>query len=687
MGETITQDNRLIAVTTNAGKDVLLLDTVTGVEAISRPYRVVLNLMSEVQSGNPAKVKPHDLVGTSMTVTIALTATGTGEDMGTRYITGFCERFTQSGADDEFAYFSATIVPWFSFLNYATNCRIFQDQAVPDIISAVVGAYGYGSMLRSELTKTYATRDYCVQYRETDFAFLSRLMEDEGIYYYFEHTDGNHVMVLADATSCYKDLPVQNKFKYAPVAGQDVTADAILQWSVEERIHPGKWTSRDYHHEAPDNRIERSEPSTSVASEGKKFEIFDYPGDDAKIFNKAGSFSSVPAEAEKTPRTRMEKEEAFQQIVSGVSKGRSFATGYKVDVEGGDAAGSYLLTNISHRVSQLPAYRNRDAARPGYENTFTGIPAAVPFVPQQVTARSVVYGLQTAFVIDESSSGNSEEIWPDKYGRVRVRFNWDREAKYACWVRVVQPWAGKAWGQQWIPRIGDEVAITFLEGDPDCPVVIGGVYNATNMPIFTLPDNKTQSGLLTHSSSGGGSSNYNMLRFEDKMGNEEIYVQAEKDWNSLVKNNETRTVKNDRTTTIHVNESRTVETGDDTIAVQQGNRTITVQQNIAVKSNNGNISTEASTGNISVKADMGNISETASMGNISTTANMGNISTTADMGNISNSASLGNITISASVGSISISGLSGVTISCGASSISMTPASISISAPMVMINS
>jgi len=238
-------------------------------------------------------------------------------------------------------------------------------------------------------------------------------------------------------------------------------------------------------------------------------------------------------------------------------------------------------------------------------------------------------------------------------------------------VRVVQPWAGKLWGQQWIPRVGDEVAISFMEGDPDCPVVIGSVYNATNMPIFSLPGNKTQSGVLTHSSTGGDSSNYNMLRFEDKMGSEEIYIQAEKDWNSLIKNN--------RSSTIHVNESRTVETGNDSIAVEKGKRTITVQQDISTTSNKGNISEEAQTGNISVKADMGNIS---------TEASMGNISTKADMGNITTQASLGNITIQADVGSISItSGVSGVTISCGASSIQLTPASISISAPMVLINS
>ena len=662
MGEPITQDNRLIAVMTNAGKDVLLLDGVSGVEGISRPFRFVLNLMSEVSAGNPPKVVPHQLVGTSMTVKIGLTTPGTGQPLGDRYLTGMCERFVQAGGNDQFAHFSATIVPWFSFLNYSTNCRIFQDKDVKSIINEVVSAHGYSGHLRVDLTKSYATRDYCVQYRETDFAFLSRLMEDEGIYYYFEHSNGNHVMVLADAPSCYKDVPLQNSFKYAPASdgGQEVAADAVKDWRIEERMHPGKWTTRDYHHESPDNRLERSEPSTVVAAEGQKFEVFDYPGEDAKIFNKIGSFGSVPPEAEKSVRRRMEKEESSHVVITGVSNCRSFTTGYKVQVQGDEATGSYLITNISQRFTQQPAYRNIDANRPAYENTFTAIPATVPYVPQQVTGRSVIQGLQNAFVIDESPSGNTEEIWPDKYGRVRIRFVWDREAKYACWVRVVQPWAGKAWGQQWIPRVGDEVAITFMEGDPDCPVVIGGIYNSTNMPIFALPDNKTQSGLLTHSSVGGGSSNYNMLRFEDKIGNEEIYIQAEKDWNSLIKHDETRTIKNNRTSTIHVNESRTVETGDDTISVQQGKRTITVQQDLSTTVNQGNISEEAK---------------------------MGNISTKADLGNISTEATVGTITIKAGAQSITISGMTGVTISCGASSISMTPASISISAPMVLINS
>ena len=186
---------------TNAGQDVLLLDSFSGQESISKPFRFFLNMVSEVPAGNPAKIKPHDLVGTSMTVRITLSTPGEGTDSGFRYLSGVCDRFVKESEDDNFAYYSAVIVPWFSFLNYATNCRIFQDKDVPTIINEVVAVYGYSGFLRSELTKSYSKRDYCVEYRETDFAFLSRLMEDEGIYYYFEHSDGKHVMVLADSPS------------------------------------------------------------------------------------------------------------------------------------------------------------------------------------------------------------------------------------------------------------------------------------------------------------------------------------------------------------------------------------------------------------------------------------------------------------------------------------------------------
>jgi type VI secretion system secreted protein VgrG len=651
-----TQDQHLIGVATNAGKDILLLDSFSGQEGVSQPFRFELKMLSEVVQGNPAKVKQHDLVGTSMTVRLALSEPGDGRDTGFRYWTGMCESFVKANQDDNFAYFSAVLVPWFSFLKYASNCRIFQDKNVTDIIQEVVALYGYSALLRLETTKSYTSRDYCVQYRETDFSFLSRLMEDEGIYYYFEHTDGKHVMVLADSPSCYKAQPNRSDYKYSPITGMESTEDTIIAWQVEERMHPGKWSSRDFHHESPHNNVERSEPSNSVAAEGKKFEVYD-PGEDAKIFNKVGSFGGVSAEAEKSIRLRMEKQETVGKIVQGSSKGRAFTSGYKIQVTGGDAAGSYLLTLMSHSVYQLPGYQHVKLARAGYSNTFNAIDASVPFVPRQVSGRAVIYGLQTAFVIDETPSGNSEEIWPDKFGRVRVRFHWDREAKYACWLRVVQPWGGKGWGQQFIPRVGDEVAVSFLEGDPDCPVVVGSVYNSENMPIFTLPDNKTQSGILTRSSKGGGSSNFNMIRFEDKIGNEEIFMQAEKDQNALIKHDETRTVKNNRTTTIHVNDTRTVETGDCTVTIQQGNSKITVKQNIT---------TESESGDVKLNVDAGKLTEFAA----------GQISVESPTG----------IKFTCGASSITMTPM-GITIQQGGSSIELTPATTTHTAGMILLNS
>ncbi|HZS53479.1 MAG TPA: type VI secretion system tip protein TssI/VgrG [Bryobacteraceae bacterium] len=672
MAETITQANRLMQLSTPAGDDVLLIHNFTGYEAVSRPFRYVLELVADVMNNMPAQVQPHNLVGQMFTLNITLD----GSD-SPRVITGFCESFSTGAVDDEFAHYTAVLVPWFSFLNLSSNIRFFQKQTVPQIVAKVIADAGYSSKFQDNTTKEYTSWDYCTQYRETDFSFVSRILEAEGIYYYFapDEQEG-HKLVIADATSCYNNLPNLSSFKYSPITGIQDLEDTIRVWASEERIHTGKWTVRDYHHEMTTNNLESSEPSTQVASAGQSFEMYDFAAEYAKKFNDPASrLADVKPEGSKISTVKMLAEETTRVECSGVSRCRAFNTGYKITVTGGAAAGSYLLTEVTHQGYQQPAYRNRDEVPDAYSNTFKCIDASVVYVPRAATPKPLVYGLQTAVVATDSSG---EEIWPDKYGRVKVIFPWDRTGTNSLWLRVAQPWAGNSWGQQWLPRVGDEVVVSFLEGDPDHPIVVGSVYNATNMPIFALPDNKTQSGIQTHSSKGGGSSDYNMLRFEDKQGSEEIYVQAQKDWNSLIKNDETRTVKNNRTTTIHVDESRTVETGNDTISVQQGKRTITVSQDISETSQQGNISVTAQTGNISTTANQGNISTTADMGNISTTASMGNISETAD---------LGNITIEASVGSIKISGLSGVTISCGASSISMTPASISISAPMVLINS
>lgn len=662
--ETITQANRLLQLSTPAGADVLLISSFSGYEAISRPFRYALEMLADVMNNMPAQVIAHNLVGTMFTITITLDESASSP----KKITGYCESFSVGGVDEEFAHYTAILVPWFSLLNLNSNVRFFQDKTVPQIVAQIISDAGYSSAFKDNTTKTYTSWDYCTQYRETDFAFISRILEAEGIYYYFESDDQQgHILTIADATSSYSTLPNESSFAYSPVTGVQGVTDSILRWSSEERIHSGSWKLNDYHHEMPTSNLQGSAPSTVVASAGQSFSMYDFPGAYAKKFNDPGSrLSDVPKEGTTLTDVKMQIEETTRVECSGVSRCRPFMTGYTITVTGGFAAGTYLLTEVNHECDQQPAYRARDQVDDAYRNTFKCIDSSVLFTPPQITPKPLIYGLQTAVVVTDSSG---EEIWPDKYGRVKVAFPWDLSQTNACWLRVVQPWAGKSWGHQWLPRVGDEVAVSFLEGDPDLPIVVGSVYNADNMPVFALPDNKTQSGIQTHSSKGGGSSDYNMLRLEDKEGSEEIYIQAQKDWNSLIKNNETRTVQNDRTTTIHTNDSRTVQTGSDSISVEQGSRTITVSQNI------------------SETAQQGNISVTASQGNISTTANMGNISTTASMGNISTTASLGNITVEASVGSISISGLSGVTISCGASSISMTPASISITAPMVLINS
>jgi len=668
MAEQITQENRLLAVHTPAGQDVLLISGFAGSESISQPFRYTVKMVADVQSNKPAQVKQHDLVGKAFTVRIKLSEPGSGADAGERYICGFCERFSKDSQDDNFAYYTAAIVPWFSFLNYGANCRIFQDKSVPDIIKQVVEEMGYSAYLQMNLTKTYTVWDYCVQYRETDFAFISRLMEHEGIFYFFEHSNGKHAMVLCDSPSGYKALPEQATFVYAPAQGQDTAADTIRTWSIAEQIHAGKHTMRDFHHEMPHNFMEVTEQSPGVADEGKQFELYDYPGNYAKQFNKpAARLGDVRPEGEKLDRHRIQAPETSQLVFNGSSRCRAFSTGYKITVQGGEAAGSYLLTEASHNAIQQPDYQNREKLGASYENSFRCIKSAVPYVPPMLNPKPVAVGLDTAFVIDETASGNTEEIWPDKYGRVRVRFHWDREAKYACWVRVVQGWAGRAWGHQWIPRVGDEVVISFLHGDPDCPIVTGSVYNKDNMPVFTLPDNKTQSGLLTRSSMKGGAANYNMLRFEDKKGSEEIFLQAEKDMNSVIEHDETRKVGNDRTTTIHVNDAETVETGDHTLTVQQGNRSATIHQNETVTVQSGNRSVTISQGSDSLTISMGDRTTTVSMGGVTTKSPMGTNETDAMQ--------------------VNINGTMSVKLSCGASSIEMSPATIKITAPMVLINS
>jgi type VI secretion system secreted protein VgrG len=522
-----TQEKRLIAIDTPLGKDALLLESFAGHESISRLFSFSAELLSE----NSA-ISFDQIVG--QRVNISITQVG-GE---IRYINGFVSRFSQSGADARFTHYHAEVVPWLWFLTRSAACRIFQNMTVPDIITKVFTDLGFNDSKKS-LQGTYEQWDYCVQYRETAFNFVSRLMEQEGIYYFFEHEKDKHTLVLADRPNAHKPCPNQPKGRLDYTPGGFLQEDVIHDWQLEQELRTGNYSLKDYNFETPSTDLGVKEPSIINVDGNSKYELYDYPGE-----------YTTKADGATIAKTRMQEEETTNLLATGSSNCRGFVAGFRFDLAGHvrkDVNKSYVLTEVHHSASVGESYHDESAAGgEQYSNHFACIPQSVPFRPARHTPKPAVQGPQTAVVVGKSG----EEIWVDKYGRVKVQFFWDREGKKdensSCWVRVSQPWAGKNWGAVWIPRIGQEVIIDFLEGDPDQPIITGRVYNAEQMPPYTLPDNQTQSGFMSHSSKGGDSKNYNEIRFEDKKGSEDLLIHAEKTMHNSVEASQFITVGVDR---------------------------------------------------------------------------------------------------------------------------------------------
>ena len=538
-----TQDNRLIAIDTPLGKDVLLLHSFAGVESMSRLFSFNLSLMSE-----NANIAFKALIGQRVTMSVVKPGNSF------RYINGFVSRFAQAGADSRLAYYKAVVVPWLWFLTRHANCRIFQNMSIPDIIAKVFNDRGFGSDFSNKLQGTYKPREYCVQYRETDFNFVSRLMEQSGIFYYFEHDDKKHTLVLADAPSVHQNCPSQSTFSLQSTSAQagfrENDDDVVTAWQLDQEMRPGKYALTDFNFKTPSTSLLSNTDSVIEVGGNSKYEIFDYPG----------IYENKP-DGDDVSKTRMEEEEASYAIASGDGTCRAFLPGYRftlTDHYRPDMNAAYVLTEVQHSASVGDSYTSDDSSGVRYSNHFTCVPATAKFRPARITPHPLVQGPQTAIVVGPAG----EEIYVDKYGRVKVQFHWDREGKRdeksSCWIRVSNPWAGKTWGAISNPRIGQEVIVDFLEGDPDRPIITGRVYNAEQMPPYMLPDNQTQSGIKTRSSQGGGASNFNELRFEDKMGQEEFYAHAEKDLTTEVEHDEKRTVQNDRTSTIQHNDTLTV---------------------------------------------------------------------------------------------------------------------------------
>jgi len=584
----LTQENRLIAIDTPLGPDVLLLRGFTGHESISRLFSFELDLLS-----TDPEIKFEDIIGQKVTIRVRL-----GKEKE-RFFHGIISRFMQTGSDVGLANYRATMVPALWFLTRTADCRIFQSKKVPEIIQEILKENGVTD-IKTVLKATYEPRDYCVQYRETDFNFVSRLMEQYGIFYFFEHEEKKHTLVLSDDLSAHQPCPEQPKVSWNPHGSDNLDEDVITSLQWEETFRFGKYAVTDYNFETPSTSL-RAEVKTQIEVGGNsKYEIYDYPGEYGK-----------KAEGDGIAKIRMQEEEAQYKVLSGSGTARVFTTGYKFTLQDyvrKDVNGDYVLTQVQHVASVGNTYTTGAAGggnEDDYSNSFTCIPAKRPFRSPQVTPKPMVQGPQTAVVVGKSG----EEIWTDKYGRVKVQFHWDRYGKMnessSCWVRVSQNWAGKNWGAMFIPRIGQEVIVEFLEGDPDQPIITGRVYNAEQTVPYALPANQTQSGIKSNSSKGGGGSNE--WRFEDKKGSEEVYLHGQKDWNILIENDKGQTIGHDEK--LEVENNRTKKVGVDQSEDIGSNKTIHVGAN----------HTETIGGNMSLQVD-GNKTESIHLASVETIA-------------------------------------------------------------------
>ena len=497
-----TQENRLISIDTPLGPDELLLERFSGNEGMSRLFEFQLEMLSENHN-----IKFEDIIGKGVTVGIKLY--GNEE----RFFHGIISRFSQKSGDPEqgaetpqFSAYMATMVPSLWLLSRTADARIFQNKSVPDIIEQIFTDQNVTNY-ELKLSGNYEKKDYCVQYRETDFSFISRLMEQEGIFYFFKHEEGQHTLIVADSTSECEACLHQEETIYQPGDSGLDGEDKITSLAMEQEIRIAKYTVNDYDFEAPNADL-KTDASTSQPLGPEEREVYDYP---AKYTKRD--------EGDRLANLRIQEEEAQVTTITGVGRCRAFTSGYKFTLKGFYRADrtdkDYLLTSIFHEAKE-PLGAAGDESVVSYSNRFTCLPDDVSYRPPRKTRKPMVEGTQPAIVVGPAG----EEIYTDKYGRVKVQFIWDREGQNdensSCWIRVSQQWAGAGWGAMFIPHIGHEVVVDFEEGDPDRPIITGRVYNGINEPHDTLPDEKTKSVIRSW--------NDNDIVIEDKDGDKHIQI-------------------------------------------------------------------------------------------------------------------------------------------------------------------
>ena len=548
---------RLMEITTPLDHDVLLFHGMHAREELSRLSEFQINLLSEKDS-----INVDDILGKAVSVALEL------PKGGTRYFNGFVTRFSAGGTVGRYHRYRAEVRPWLWFLSRTSDCRIFQEMTVPDIIKKVFADHKMADF-SMELTGSYKTRTYCVQYRETDLKFVSRLMEEEGIYYYFRHTKGHDTLVVTDSSSKHEPFSGCEKLPFiAPEKAARPDVDHIVNWDFSREVQPGAYAQDDYDFERPSVEIKTRKVLTRSYTPSD-YEMFDYPG----RYLQSGDGQQLAS-------VRIDEYGSQFETANALTNARGLSVGCSVNMYGyprGDQNREYLVLSAEYELEygeyeSVPQPEGAD-----YQCSFVAMSTKQQFRPRRLTPKPFVQGPQTAMVVGPGG----DEIYTDKYGRVKVQFHWDRYGKQdqnsSCWIRVSSPWAGKAWGGISIPRIGQEVVVDFLEGDPDQPIIIGRVYNAEQMPPYELPANMTQSGVKSRSSKSGTPDNFNELRFEDKKGEEQVFLHAEKNQDIEVENDETHWVGHDRKKTIDNDESTNVK--HDRTETVDNNETITIHGN------------------------------------------------------------------------------------------------------------
>lgn len=517
-------DHQATVAKTPLGGDVLTFTHLIGRDEISRCFAYTVGFVSTDTAVDPLKM----LGG-------LLSVEGESGD-NKRWFSGLVSEFRQRRVEDTLAYYEAVVSPWLWFLGNTLDCRIFQNMSVIEIVEDIFSKYGGIAKFEKRLQKSYAPREYCVQYDESDLDFVQRLLEHEGIFYFFEHDDNEHTLILIDAMSKVKTAPGYDKIPFQHAGGEmrrDV--EYITEWGPASSVRPATYAHTDYDFEKPgaDLMAQSSEPFSHKEASSENYR---HPGAHRDT-GRGDTIAAIRREELQAPHSRV--------AATGTPRGLFSGCKFNLTEHPSDSQNAeYLVIRADYRLYDPSYAAGIDTEGETFQIMIEAAPTKIAYRPPRLTRQPIMRGPQTATVVGPSG----DEIFTDKYARVKVQFHWDREGKKdqnsSCFVRVSQTWAGSGWGFIQIPRIGQEVIVDFIEGNPDLPIITGRVYNASQMPPYGLPGSATQSGWKSNSSKGGGG--YNELMFEDKAGSELVNFQAQKDHNLLIKNDRTKLVQHDQ---------------------------------------------------------------------------------------------------------------------------------------------